>query len=75
MVIKINGIENLKWTNSSPLKYENVIVSHKYDIGDSDYWGYDYEEENGEMPCADVFIKNFHLKSFDFQEINLQFWA
>ena len=73
MVIKLNGIEYLKWTNSAPLKYENVIVSHKYyDIGDSDYWGFDYEEENGEMPCADVFIKNFHLKSFDFQEINLQ---
>lgn len=72
MVMKVNGIELIKWTNSSPLKYENVIVSHKYDLGDTDYWGYDYEEEYGEMPCADVFIKNFHLKSFDFQEINLQ---
>ena len=66
MVVKVNGIEFFRSTNSSPKKYENVIVSHKYDIGETDYWGMDYEDTNGEIPCADVFIKNFHLKSYDF---------
>ena len=70
MVVKMNGIELIRWGNSFPKKYENVIVSHKYDIGETEFWGFDYEEESGEMPCADVFIKNFHLKSYDFQESN-----
>ena len=66
MVVKLNGIEFFRSTNSSPKKYENVIVSHKYDIGETEYWGMDYEDTNGEIPCADVFVKNFHLKSYDF---------
>lgn len=70
MVAKLNGVGLIRWVNTSPIKYENVIVSHKYDIGESDYWGFDYEEESGEMPCADVFIKNFQLKSYDFQQSN-----
>ena len=70
MVLKMNGIELIRWGNSFPKKYENVIVSHKYDIGETEFWGGDYEEESGEMPCADVFIKNFHLKSYAFQESN-----
>ena len=70
MVVKMNGIELYRRTNTSPKKYENVIVSHKHDIGESEYWGFDYEEERGEIPCADVFIKNFQLKSYDFQQSN-----
>ena len=70
MVVKLNGIEHVKVINYFPKKYENMIVSHKYDIGESEYYDYDYEETYGEMPCADVFVRNFQLKSFDFQESN-----
>ena len=52
MVVKMNGIELIRWGNSFPKKYENVIVSHKYNIGETEFWGFDYEEESGEMPCA-----------------------
>ena len=68
MIVKLNGEELIKWINSKPEVFKDVTVSRKYDIGFTEYWGYDYEEVNGEMPCADVFIKNFFLKSFDFPE-------
>ena len=44
MIVKMNGIELFRRRNTFPIKYENVIVSHKYDIGESEYWGFDYEE-------------------------------